>query len=235
MDRLQNLFDSLGIEWNEEKKRQFEIYMEGILEWNEKVNLTAITDRDDFIVKHFMDSLAIADSEEVEDAASIIDVGSGGGFPGGPLAIAFPGKKFLLLDSLAKRTKIIDELCAKAGITNVKTVHGRAEDLGKDGNYREKFDLCVSRAVANMSTLAEYCLPFVKVGGTFIAYKSAGCEEELDAAQEGIERLGGEMYGVFLSEAPGLSQDHVLVYTEKIKNTPSKYPRKAGTPSKQPL
>lgn len=233
MDRLAQAFEKLGLEWNEDKKTKFEKYMEGILKWNESVNLTAITDRDEFIEKHFIDSLTIADSEEMEDAGNIIDVGTGGGFPGVPLAIAFPGKKFLLVDSLAKRMKIVSSLCEEIGITNVKTLHGRAEDLAKRKELREHYDLCVSRAVANMSTLSEYCLPFVKVGGTFIAYKGPGCEEELDAAQGAIEVLGGEMYGVFMSDVS--SSDHLLVYTEKIKSTPSKYPRKAGTPSKQPL
>lgn len=235
MDRLEKLFGKLGLEWTDEKRRQFEAYMEGVLRWNGSVNLTAITDRDEFITKHFMDSLAIADSEEMEDAGSVIDIGTGGGFPGVPLAIAFPGKKFLLVDSLAKRMKIVDELCREAGIGNVRTLHGRAEDLAGRRDLRESFDLCVSRAVANMSTLSEYCLPFVKVGGTFIAYKGPSCEEELEAAQEAIEILGGEMYGVYLSDAVSETSDHLLVYTEKIKKTPSKYPRKAGTPSKQPL
>lgn len=235
MDRLEALFEKIGAKWTEQKKKQYEGYMEGVLEWNESVNLTTITDPDEFVCKHYMDSLTCADSEEFEEAERIIDVGTGGGFPGVPLAIAFPEKHFVLIDSLNKRIKIIQELCQKLEIQNVEAIHGRAEELARRQNLREKFDFCVSRAVANMSTLSEYCLPFVKVGGTFVAYKGPSCKDEIEAAQEAIEQLGGDVYGVFETELDGTDTEHVLVFTDKIKSTPKKYPRKAGTPSKQPL
>ena len=235
MDKLKDIFQILEISWNDDKARKFEGYMSGILKWNESVNLTTITDREAFIAKHFIDSVTCADCDEFAEAEKIIDVGTGGGFPGVPLAIAFPEKKFVLIDSLGKRINIIKELCEDLGITNVKAIHGRAEDLANKGDMREKFDLCVSRAVANMSTLSEYCLPFVRVGGTFIAYKGPNSREEIEEAEGAIEALGGELYAVYETDIEGFDSDHVLVYTEKIKKTPKKYPRKAGIPSKQPL
>lgn len=209
-------------------------YMKGILAWNDKVNLTAVNDRDSFIVKHFADSLACAPSHVVTGAERIVDIGSGGGFPGVPLALVYPEKDFVLIDSLNKRLQIIEDLCAKIGIENVTCVHGRAEDLAKKGNeYREAFDVAVSRSVASMATLAEYCLPFVKVSGTFIAYKSSGVEQELCEAEKAIQLLGG---GTVRKEQPdGIGQKHILIYISKEKHTPDKFPRKAGTPSKRPL
>ena len=235
MDRLKKCFEQLNIKWNEEKASLYEAYMDEIIRLNDSVNLTSITDRVEFILKHYIDSITCADCDEFDEADDIIDVGTGGGFPGIPLAIAFPKKRFVLVDSLNKRINIINELCAKLGINNVKAIHGRAEELARRGEMREKFDLCISRAVANMSTLSEYCLPFVKVGGTFIAYKGPNCKEELQEAENAVEQLGGEVYGVFYNELDGVELDHVLVYVAKINSTPKKYPRKAGTPAKQPL
>ena len=170
MDSLKKALDELNISYTEKQIQQFASYMDGVLEWNEKVNLTAITEHEEFIAKHFVDSVLCADFDEFKNAKTVIDVGTGGGFPGVPLAIMAPDKKFVLMDSLNKRLKIIDELTAEAGIMNTQTVHARAEELARNKNHREKYDVCVSRAVANLTTLSEYCLPFIKVGGYLLAY-----------------------------------------------------------------
>ncbi|MBR2002367.1 MAG: 16S rRNA (guanine(527)-N(7))-methyltransferase RsmG, partial [Firmicutes bacterium] len=179
MKYLKEAVASLGMELTEEQLRQFEAYRAGVLEWNEKVNLTAITDPEEFEMKHFADSVMSAGSEIMKNAQKIIDVGTGGGFPGIPLAILFPEKQFTLMDSLGKRIKIINQLAKEIGIRNVELVHARAEDLAKKKEYREQYDVCVSRAVANLATLSEYCIPFVKIGGYFAPYKTAAAEEEI--------------------------------------------------------
>lgn len=235
MNSLENCFDDLNIRLDDNKIKKFEGYMEAILEKNKFVNLTAITDRDEFIKKHFIDSLLCAASEEFIQAKSVIDVGTGGGFPGVPLAIAFPDKEFVLIDSLNKRIRIIDEICQMLSITNVRAVHGRAEELARRKEFRESFDVCVSRAVANMSTLSEYCLPFVKVGGTFIAYKGPDCGEEMKQAANAISILGGQLVRIDKPELKNQPFEHTLIYIRKDANTVSKYPRKAGTPSKEPI
>lgn len=241
MEEVKKIFEKLGIPCGPEKIEKLSDYMEEILELNKHINLTAITDRRDFIRKHYVDSLLCAGLEEFKDSCLIIDVGTGGGFPGVPLAIAFPDKQFTLIDSLNKRIKIINELCGKLSIENVTAIHGRAEELARRKDMRESFDLCVSRAVANMSTLSEYCLPFVKVGGAFIAYKGPGYEQELETAANAIKLLGGEVSGEKspeVSDILGSSDipfDHKLIVINKIENTVSKFPRKAGTPSKEPI
>lgn len=235
MERMKKIFEKLDIEYSEDKIQKLSGYMDEILELNNHINLTAITDPDEFIQKHYIDSLLCVGMDEFKSAKTIIDVGTGGGFPGVPLAIAFPNKKFTLIDSLNKRIKIINELCEKLGILNVRAIHGRAEELARKKDMREKFDLCVSRAVANMSTLTEYCLPFVKVGGAFIAYKGPDCGQEIADAANAIKILGGE---ILREESPKVSEvsfDHKLIVINKKKNTLSKYPRKAGTPSKEPI
>lgn len=235
MISLKKKLDIMGLSCYEEQIIMFEKYMEGILSWNEKVNLTAIIDRSEFIDKHFVDSLVAAEREELKNATSIIDVGTGAGFPGIPLAIIFPEKKFTLMDSLGKRLKIIEELCNDIGIRNVNLIHARAEDLANNKNHRETYDICVSRAVANLSTLSEYCLPFVKKGGYFLAYKGRDAEEEVAAAKNAIRILGGNLQDVYLSKLISSDYDHKILFIKKENNTPSKYPRKAGTPSKEPL
>lgn len=230
------ILNKLNIKDAEIKEHILMEYMDCILEMNKSVNLTAITDRDEFIQKHFVDSLLCCESEEFAKAGKIIDVGTGGGFPGIPLAVCFPEKEFVLMDSLAKRINIIREFCAKLGINNVSAIHGRAEDLGRQEGLRESFDICVSRAVANMSVLSEYCLPFVKVNGCFIAYKGPECESELNDASSAIRILGGELVRVEESyKLVDSDYKHKLVYVKKAGSTPDKYPRKAGTPSKKPL
>ena len=169
------------------------------------------------------------------DADKILDMGTGAGFPGVPLAILSPEKEFVLVDSLKKRLKIIDELCCRIGIKNVTTLHARAEDLARRDEHREKYDLCLSRAVANLSTLSEYCLPFVRQGGFMIAYKGAEAETEVKNAENAVKQLGGKFRRTVPSAFSGEAEEHKLVIIEKTGKTPSKYPRKAGTPAKEPL
>ena len=233
MKYLKEAVASLGMELTEEQLRQFEAYRAGVLEWNEKVNLTAITDPEEFEMKHFADSVMSAGSEIMKNAQKIIDVGTGGGFPGIPLAILFPEKQFTLMDSLGKRIKIIDQLAKEIGIRNVELVHARAEDLAKKKEYREQYDVCVSRAVANLTTLSEYCIPFVKVGGYFAPYKTAAAEEEILEGKKALFILGGHLEDV--SKFSSAELDHTILWIKKVKMTPVKYPRKAGTPSKEPL
>lgn len=235
MDQLKNAFEQLHIEYSQKMLDTFQQYMLGVLEWNEKINLTAIKDKEGFIKKHYIDSLLCYGFKEVNEAESIIDVGTGAGFPGVPLAIVFPEKQFILVDSLKKRLTIIDELCSKLGIGNVQTVHGRAEDLGHDKRHRQKYDLCVVRAVASIAVLAEYTLPFIKVGGNLLAYKSAQVDQELEEGRKAIRILGGEFLTEKAVKIDDLEMDHKILVISKIKNTPAQYPRKAGTPSKEPL
>lgn len=235
MKELERAFEQLHIECTPELLNKFSLYMNNILQWNEKVNLTAITDRDEFIKKHYIDSLACCGQDEIEEAQTLIDVGTGAGFPGIPLALVYPDKKFILMDSLNKRLKIIDELCKKLEINNVTVLHGRAEDLAQKPEYRERFDVSVSRAVANLATLSEYCLPFVRTGGYFMAYKGPEYEAELADGRKAIDILGGSVKEIRNAKLQGFEFDHTILYIQKIRKTPSKYPRKAGTPSKQPL
>lgn len=235
MCEFKKIFEQLHLTYNDSMRKQLLGYMDGVLEWNKRINLTAITERDAFIQKHYVDSLFCTSSEEFRKASNIIDVGTGGGFPGIPLAIAFPDKHFVLIDSLNKRIRIIHELSEKLGISNISVFHGRAEELARREDMREKFDLCVSRAVANMSTLAEYCLPFVRVGGSFIAYKGPDCDQELEDARKALRILGGRIERKENPVFEGILFDHKLIFVGKMKKTPSKYPRKAGTPSKEPL
>ena len=212
---------------------QFEKLADIILEWNEKINVTAIRDRAEFMKKNVEDSLTILGMPEISMAERILDLGTGGGFPGLPLAIACPEKQFYLLDSVAKKLKVVAIAADELGLENVDVLNARAEDLAKWPAYRETFDLVVSRAVANMSTLSEYCLPFVKIGGYFIAYKTVSAAEEIEKADNAIRTLGGTLVR---TEPAGNEEDgHVLVVVKKERITPKKYPRKAGLPSKQPL
>lgn len=235
MEALKAFLSDFNKETDSITLKRFQTYMERILEWNEKVNLTAIKDRDEFIKKHFIDSLLCVRMPEIEGAATVLDLGTGAGFPGIPLALVYPEKEFVLVDSLAKRLKIIDEICRELQIENVTVVHARAEELAQKKEYRENFDLCVSRAVANFATLSEYCLPFVKIGGSFLAYKGPDAEKEIADAGNAAAILGGEIIQVYAPKLSGLEYDHRIITVKKKMPTPAKYPRKAGTPSKEPL
>ena len=235
LNPLKKTLEAMNIENSQELIEKFRIYMEGVLEWNEKVNLTTITDPDEFAIKHFVDSIICANYPEYINAAKIIDVGTGAGFPGIPLSIISPEKEFILIDSLNKRLKIIDELCQRADIKNVVTLHARAEELAKNKAHRERYDLCVSRAVANMAVLAEYCLPFIKVGGFLMAYKGPEAENEVREAEHALYLLGGRAEEIRNGNLKEFGIDHKVVVIKKVSNTPSKYPRKPGTPTKEPL
>ena len=235
LNPLKKTLEAMNIENSQELIEKFRIYMEGVLEWNEKVNLTTITDPDEFAIKHFVDSIICANYPEYINAAKIIDVGTGAGFPGIPLSIISPEKEFILMDSLNKRLKIIEELCQRADIKNVVTLHARAEELAKNKAHRERYDLCVSRAVANMAVLAEYCLPFIKVGGFLMAYKGPEAENEVREAEHALSLLGGRAEEIRNGNLKEFGIDHKVVVIKKVSNTPSKYPRKPGTPTKEPL
>ena len=235
LNPLKKTLEAMNIENSQELIEKFRIYMEGVLEWNEKVNLTTITDPDEFVIKHFIDSIICANYPEYINAVKIIDVGTGAGFPGIPLSIISPEKEFVLMDSLNKRLKIIDELCQRADIKNVVTLHARAEELAKNKAHRERYDLCVSRAVANMAVLAEYCLPFIKVGGFLMAYKGPEAENEVREAEHALSLLGGRAEEIRNGNLKEFGIDHKVVVIKKVSNTPSKYPRKPGTPTKEPL
>lgn len=225
----------LGISLCDEQVEKFLIYYEMLIEWNEKINLTAIKNYEDVMKKHFVDSLSLVKVCDLTGSLSLIDVGTGAGFPGLALKIAFPDMKVTLLDSLGKRIHFLDEVILKLGIQGVNTVHGRAEDYAKQGKFRESFDLCVSRAVANLSTLAEYCLPFVKVDGLFISYKSEKVSEELENAGHAISILGGKVESQVEITLPDSDIYRNLVMIRKTHNTSLKYPRKAGLPTRSPL
>ncbi len=228
------------IDLSEEQIQKFMDYYELLVEWNSFMNLTAITDFDEVILKHFVDSLAVfqvsAFREKVKSGEiSLIDIGTGAGFPGIPLKIVFPDMKVTLLDSLNKRIKFLDTVIEKLDLKNIETVHGRAEDLAGKKDYREQYDFCVSRAVANLSTLTELCIPFVKNGGYFISYKSEKVKEELSAGKRAVEILGGNILDIFEYQLPDSDMSRNLLLIKKEKNTPKKYPRKAGTPAREPL
>lgn len=231
--------EQLSITLSGEQKQQFLTYYEYLVEKNKVMNLTAITEYEEVITKHFLDSLAVVKTScfkpEKLAGKRLIDIGTGAGFPGIPLKIAFPELEILLLDSLNKRINFLNEVTEMLGLTNINTVHGRAEDYAKQKGYRESFDFCVSRAVANLSTLSEYCIPFVKQGGCFISYKSGSVDQELIQAEKAVKILGGQREEVVRFSLADTDMDRSFVVIRKAKPTPKKYPRKAGLPSKEPL
>lgn len=225
----------LHIELSSFQTDQFLTYYEMLIEKNKVMNLTAITDFDDVLKKHFIDSLSLVKTCDLKSDISLLDIGTGAGFPGIPLKIAFPNLRVTLLDSLNKRVNFLQEVIDGLGLENVETLHGRAEDFAKPNMLREKFDLCVSRAVANLSTLSEYCLPYVKIGGCFISYKSEKVSEEIKEADNSIKVLGGKMEGQIGFTLPSSDICRNLIVIRKCNSTPKQYPRKAGTASKKPL
>ncbi len=232
---LQDKLEMLSVEVDRKKIDQFNQFYDLIVEWNNVMNLTAITDYKDVVEKHFLDSLSIERILKLDDLKTVMDVGTGAGFPGMPLKIIYPELKITLLDSLSKRVKFLNEVIRQLELKNIDAIHGRAEDIGKNENYREKYDLCVSRAVANLATLSEYCMPFVRVGGVFVSYKSGDIDEEVLKSKKAISLFGGKIDEVVKFQLPGTDINRAFVKIKKIKGTPKKYPRKSGIPSKEPL
>lgn len=225
----------LSIVLNDKQIQQFEQYYNILVEWNKVMNLTAITEYEEVVEKHFLDSLTIVNAIHVEKIETLIDVGTGAGFPGIPLKIAFPHLKVTLLDSLNKRIKFLNEVIDLLELNDIKAIHGRAEDYAKQAEYREQYDICVSRAVANLATLSEYCLPYVKVDGLFVPYKSGEIDEELKSSEKAVSILGGKVEEVVKFQLPGTDIGRSFVKIHKINETKKKYPRKAGMPTKEPL
>ena len=219
---------------NDRVTEAFYRYYELLTEWNEKINLTAITEEDDVAVKHFLDSLN-ASANVIKDGMKIIDVGTGAGFPGLPIKIANPGIKLTLVDSLAKRVNFLSLVISELGLKDVEIIHSRAEDLAADQNHREQYDVCVSRAVANLTTLSELCIPYVKKGGYFVSLKGPKAQEELEAANKAIGLMGGSFERMENYDLSDTDLNHNIVVIKKISHTPTKYPRKAPKPAKEPL
>ena len=227
--------EELEIELTEKQFGQFIQYYEMLVEKNKVMNLTGITEWEEVVQKHFLDSLSLVYAIEIEDGMKVLDLGTGAGFPGIPLKIAFPQMQIVLLDSLNKRINFLKEVIDTLGLKGIKAFHGRAEEFAQKGEYREKFDLVVSRAVANLSTLSEYCIPFVQVGGSFVSYKSGEIEEELEQADQAILTLGGTLASVEEFTLPDSEVSRSLVVIDKEESTKKKYPRSGGKPAKDPI
>jgi 16S rRNA (guanine527-N7)-methyltransferase len=224
----------LNLELSEYQKQQFIDYYEMLIEKNKVMNLTAITELSEVIKKHFLDSLSLIKVIELKNQ-KLLDLGTGAGFPGIPLKIVYPDLEIVLLDSLNKRLNFLQEVIDKLQLNKISTLHGRAEDYGKNSNYREKFDLCVSRAVAKLSTLSELCVPYVNKDGFFISYKSGKVEEELISSERAFKLLGARLETVSSFLLPGTEIERTLVVIKKVEKTPKNYPRSAGKPTKEPL
>ncbi len=224
----------IGIALNDQKLLQFEIYYQMLIETNRTMNLTAITEMEDVVLKHFIDSIALVNYISLENRR-VVDLGTGAGFPGIPLAILHPDTQFVLIDSLKKRLRFIESVLEKNNMKNVSIVHGRAEDLGQTAQYREKFDICVSRAVASLPVLLELCVPFVKVGGNFISYKSDSVKEELNCAKHALEVLHCDLEKQYEYYIPDRKFYRVLAIFLKKRKLEKMYPRQAGKIKKNSL
>lgn len=235
MENLKRKASELGILLTEKQLDQFRKYYEMLIEKNKVMNLTAITEWEEVIDKHFIDSISLIKACDLSGDKYILDLGCGAGFPGIPLKIAFPNLKIVLLDSLNKRILFLKEVIEELGLSDIEAFHGRAEDYARKPEYREKFDYCVSRAVANLITLSEYCIPYVKEGGSFISYKSGKVKEEVKEVKTALFLLGGKMTDLISFQLPETEMERDFVIIKKEKKTPKKYPRKAGLPGKEPL
>lgn len=237
MIQLQKQAKEIGIILTEKQIAQFQTYYDRLIETNKVMNLTAITELEEVISKHFIDSLLLIQAypDIAGQKLKVLDLGTGAGFPGIPLKIAFPSLQITLMDSLNKRVKFLKSVIDELKLCDIEAVHGRAEEAARNTTYREQFDLCVSRAVANLATLSEYTLPFVKIGGMCIPYKAAGVEEEVDTAKKAIQILGGKLTTVKKVVLPETEIERSFILIDKVKKTPKTYPRKPGTASKEPI
>ncbi len=232
-EKLKKECEKMQIDIKESQIEKFYIYMNLLLEWNQKINLTAITDCDEIIIKHFIDSLTIC--KYLKKESSVVDVGTGAGFPGIPIKIVREDLNIILVDSLNKRIRFLEEIIKKLELENIKAIHSRAEEFGRNIKYREKFDYATSRAVANLSTLSEYLIPLVKIKGKVISMKGSTIDEELEESKKAINVLGGKILNIDEFNLPSSDIKRNIVIIEKVKNTPNKYPRKPGTPAKEPI
>ncbi|SNV04043.1 Ribosomal RNA small subunit methyltransferase G [Megamonas hypermegale] len=235
VDELKIAATEYGLNLTEDQISAFNKYYELLYEWNKKINLTAITEPKDVAIKHMVDSLSCFKADLFKENTSLIDVGTGAGFPGLPLKIFYPSLKLTLLDSLNKRVKFLQLVVDELGLKDVEVIHARSEEAARNKKYREKFDLATARAVARLPIICEYCLPFVKDGGTFIALKGRQYEEEAAQAQKAIKVLGGEISDIMPVKLPEIDDKRAVIYIKKIKSTPKTYPRKAGTPERNPI
>lgn len=235
MENLKRKASMLGITLTQKQLDQFKTYYEMLIEKNKVMNLTAITEWEEVIDKHFIDSISLVKATDLSGEKRILDLGCGAGFPGIPLKIAFPNLKITLLDSLNKRINFLKDVIAELGLEEVEALHGRAEDYARKPEYREQYDYCVSRAVANLTSLSEYCIPYVKEDGYFISYKSGKVKEEVKEVKKALFLLGGQLEEVVSFTLPETDMERDFVLIKKEKKTPKKYPRKAGIPTKEPL
>ena len=224
---------TMGVRFSVEQMDKFYKYMNLLIEWNEKMNLTAIIEPNEIILKHFIDSITIL--KDIKDGSTVVDVGTGAGFPGIPLSIMNPTLKITLVDSLNKRLIFLQEVINELDLKNVELVHARAEEFGRNKKYREKFDVATSRAVANLATLSEYLLPLVKINGKVISMKAGNASQEIEDAKKAIKTLGGNINNIEEFNLPQSDIGRTIIIIDKIKETPGKYPRKPGTPSKEPI
>lgn len=235
LDQFQYGLEKLDIKLSQEKLNKFLIYYEMLIDRNKVMNLTSITQFEEVVEKHFLDSLSIVRIVDLKQKKKILDLGTGAGFPGIPIKIAFPELEIVLMDSLNKRVLFLEDVISELGLSNITAVHGRAEEMARKPEYREQFDLCVSRAVANLSSLSEYCIPFVKKNGLFISYKAGEIDDEVHMAKKAVQQLGGEIQQVEKFMLTGTDVSRSFVIIQKINQTQKLYPRKAGMPTKKPI